>query len=92
MISKYVDHLINFDPIDSSAFSNLTLKVVISDMIGLRDHWHFSTLSPLPPPPPTAILPSTSPLYISFIVLQRVIKKYFQDVCYNLRFISVCSI
>lgn len=52
MISKYVDHLINFDPIDSSAFSNLTLKVVISDMIGLRDHWHFSTLSPLPPPPP----------------------------------------
>ena len=51
MISKYVDHLINFDPIDSSAFSNLTLKVVISDMIGLRDHWHFSTLSPLPPPP-----------------------------------------
>lgn len=50
MIAKYVDHLINFDPIDSSAFSNLTLKVVISDMIGLWDHWHFSTLSPPPPP------------------------------------------
>ena len=91
MIAKYVDHLINFDPIDSSAFSNLRLKVVISDMTGLLDHWHFSTLSP-PPPPPTAILPSTSPLYISFIVQQRVIKKYFQDVCYNLRLISVCSL
>lgn len=99
MIAKYVDHLINFDPIDSSAFSNLRLKVVISDMTGLWDHWHFSTLSP-PPPPNRHSSINFAPVHIFYCATksnQKNISKTFVITCglylfalYKYRLIKGC--